>query len=176
MNAGATPRADAVRLRFLPIDAALASVAASGASAFAERHGVRVTDFEFLRREVIEPNLAHLARVPRAAPFGAYLAVESATSEAVGTCAFVTGPQGREVEIAYFTFPPHEGRGIATAMAFELVAIARASGAVDLVCAHTLRELNASTRVLAHTGFGGRRDLVHPEDGPIWRWELPLGA
>jgi len=170
------PASRGVRLRLVPIDAELQSVARSGAQAFAVRYGLRVHDFDFLRAQVVEPNVAHLERVPRAAPFGAYLAADSGSSEAVGTCAFVTGPIGREVEIAYFTFPPHEGRGIATAMALALVDVARASGAVDTVCAHTLREPSASTRVLARAGFGGRRDVVHAEDGPIWRWELPLGA
>lgn len=170
------PASRGARLRLLPIDAELASVARSGAQAFAVRYGLRVPDFDFLLEQVIEPNVAHLERVPRAAPFGAYLAVEASRSEAVGACAFVTGPREREVEIAYFTFPPHEGRGIATAMALALVDVARASGALDTVYAHTLREPNASTRVLARAGFGGPRDVVHAEDGPIWRWELPLGA
>ncbi|MCY2960133.1 MAG: GNAT family N-acetyltransferase [Planctomycetota bacterium] len=165
-----------VRLRFLPIDDALASVAQSGVGAFAAAYGVRVHDFDFLHRQVVEPNIAHLRRMPRAAPFGAYLAVDLADSQVVGTCAFVAGPADRAVEIAYFTLPPFEGRGIATAMALELVRIARDSRAVDVVHAHTLREANASTRVLARAGFGGHRDLVHPEDGPVWRFELPVGA
>jgi len=167
--------ADRIALRFLPIDSELASVARSGSAAFATRYGVRVPDFDFFVREVVEPNIAHLQRVPRQPPFGAYLAIQAATSTAVGTCAFVTGPREREVEIAYFTFPSHEGRGIATAMALELVRIARESKAVDVVFAHTLREPNASTRVLAHLGFGNRTELVHQQDGPIWRFELALG-
>ena len=164
-----------VALRLLEIDAELGSVARSGAAAFATRYGVRTLDFEVLVREVIDANVAHLARVPRSKPFGAYLAVETATSTVVGACAFVTGPHEREVEIAYATLKPHEGRGIATAMALELVAVARNSNLVDVVFAHTLRESNASTRVLARAGFGNRTDLVHQQDGPIWRFELALG-
>ena len=166
--------ADRAALRFLPIDAELASVARSGSAAFTTRYGVIADDFDFFVRDVVEPNIAHLQRVPRAVPFGAYLAVEAATSTAVGACAFVTGPHERAVEIAYFTFPTCAGRGIATAMALELVTIARGSKLVDVVFAHTLRESNASTRVLARAGFGNRMDLVHPEDGPIWRFELTL--
>lgn len=168
--------ANRVAVRLLPIDAELESVARSGSAAFATRYGVRVEDFDFFVRDVLDPNVAHLQRVPRAAPFGAYLAIEKTNSTAVGACAFVTGPREREVEIAYFTFPAHEGRGIATAMTLELVRIARESKAIDVVFAHTLREPNSSTRVLARAGFGGRTDLVHAEDGPIWRFELALGS
>lgn len=43
---------------------------------------------------------------------------------AVGTCGFKSSPDQGRVEIAYFTFPDFEGRGLATAMAGELLAIA----------------------------------------------------
>lgn len=162
------------KLHFLEIDAELASAARSGAAAFSERFGVRVPDFDFVRENWIEANIAHLARVPRPSPFRAYLAVETATGEVVGTCAFVTGPMEREVEIAYGTSPAHEGRGVAKAMARELVRLARESGDVDIVFANTLREPNASTRVLQAVGFGGRRAVDHAEDGPIWRWDFSL--
>ena len=48
-------------------------------------------------------------------PWGGYLACEGGTP--VGTCAFKTPPQDSRVEIAYFTFPGHEGRGVGMAMA-----------------------------------------------------------
>ncbi len=162
------------KLRFIAIDAELATAARSGAAAFAERFGVRVRGFDFVRENWIEANVAHLARVPRTSPFGAYLAVELATGEVVGTCAFVTGSRDLEVEIAYGTLPAHEGRGIAKEMAREFVRIARDSNAVDRVFANTLREPNASTRVLRAVGFSGRHDVDHPEDGAIWRWDLSL--
>lgn len=168
------PKSTGPKLRLLAIDAGLASVAQSGAAAFAERHGVRVHDAAFLLRDVLEPNLALLERLPREAPFGAYLAVDTSTNEVVGTCAFVTGPIDGTTEIAYFTFPPYERRGIAGAMARELVTIARAEGSVHTLCAHTLRGESASTRVLAHLGFANRGEIVHPEDGTVWRWELSL--
>jgi len=56
------------------------------------------------------------------------------------------------------------------------LAIVRASGAVDFVCAHTRREESALTRVLARAECGARTVLVHPEYGPIRRWERSVGA
>src|ERR1700722_15749706 len=45
-------------------------------------------------------------------PWIGYLAVENQLC--VGTCAFKSAPNFGRVEIAYFTFPEHEGKGIAT--------------------------------------------------------------
>ena len=76
----------------------------------------------------------------------------------------------RAVEIAYFTFPPYESQGFASAMAAELVAIARSSGEVELVVAHTLPAENISVRILRRLGFRFVGEVI---DDPVWRWELP---
>ena len=79
------------------------------------------------------------------------------------------------VEVAYFTFPGEEGRGIASAMAFALVQLAQAAATgASTLCAHTLPERNASCRVLEKAGFVHVGTVVDPEDGPIWRWERPI--
>ena len=101
-------------------------------------------------------------------PWIGYFAV--ADGAVVGTCAFTSPPSDGRVEIAYFTFPELEGRGVATAMARELIAIARTAGIA--VFAHTLPQRNASTTVLERLGFTLAGTDDHPEDGVIWRWEL----
>jgi [ribosomal protein S5]-alanine N-acetyltransferase len=112
------------------------------------------------------------------APWGGYLAIDPVTRIVVGTCAFKGPPDVRgEVELAYFTFPTHEGQGYATAMARTLCDRAAASGGVRLVRAHTLPERNASVRVLEKLGFRWGGEVHDPEDGPVWRWEwqVPTG-
>ncbi|HEY5078225.1 MAG TPA: GNAT family N-acetyltransferase, partial [Opitutaceae bacterium] len=104
-------------------------------------------------------------------PWVAYLGMER--DACVGTCAFTGPPREGRVEIAYFTFPGHEGRGVATRMAGELVAIARTAAPEVLVTAHTLQEEGASTRILRRLGFVLEGPLTHPRDGPIWVWSLP---
>lgn len=105
------------------------------------------------------------------APWGGYLAVDPLTRVVVGTCAFKGPPDMRgEVEVAYFTFPTHEGQGYATAMARALCDRAGASTGVERVRAHTLPERNASARVLEKLGFRWDGDVQDPEDGPVWRW------
>ena len=75
------------------------------------------------------------------------------------------------VEIAYGVEPEHQGKGYATEAAQALVTFAFSHPEVRLVCAHTLPEENASTKVLAKCAFKKVGEVVDPEDGPVWRWE-----
>jgi RimJ/RimL family protein N-acetyltransferase len=90
----------------------------------------------------------------------------------VGTCGFKGRPHNKRVEIAYFTFPGFEGRGLASAMAAELVAIARQHEPTFVVAAQTLPRRNASHRVLEKLGFRHVKTIDHPEDGMVWEWQL----
>jgi len=103
--------------------------------------------------------------------WGAYLGVDEATRQVVGTCSFKGAPNTLgEIEIAYYTFPPFEGRGYASAMAKQLVEIAFEVPEVKAVFAHTLVEENASTSILKKCGFIFDRQLTDPDDGDVWRW------
>lgn len=90
----------------------------------------------------------------------------------VGQCGF-KGPPSADgvVEIAYFVQPESGGRGFATEAAEALVSYASGRNGVRTVRAHTLPEMNASTRVLSKCGFGRVGEVVDPDDGPVWRWE-----
>lgn len=96
------------------------------------------------------------------------------TRHICGTCAFKTPPASNEVEIAYFTCPENEGRGVATAMAQSLVDIATKNG-VGRIKAQTLPEKNASTRILEKLGFRFSCQVMHPEDSEVWEW-VKLGS
>ena len=102
-------------------------------------------------------------------PWVCYLAVLG--SDCVGTCGFTGPPAEGVVEIAYFTFPGGEGRGVATKMAELLVDIALKSNLEGLqVIAHTLPVHNASTSILAKVGFQFCGEVLHEEDGMVWKW------
>jgi len=70
----------------------------------------------------------------------------------------------------------HQGQGYATEAAEALVRYAIDSGQVGTVCAHTLPEANASTRVLTKCGLECVGEVVDPEDGLVWRWEIKSAA
>jgi [ribosomal protein S5]-alanine N-acetyltransferase len=104
-------------------------------------------------------------------PWIAYMAL--ADRDVVGTCAFKSAPIDQRVEIVYYTFPLHERRGVATAMARQLVAIAHAEDPHVSITAHTLPQENASTAVLTKLGFQLAGERIHPGDGRVWQWQLP---
>jgi [ribosomal protein S5]-alanine N-acetyltransferase len=106
-----------------------------------------------------------------------FFVVEREHRAVIGTAGF-KGPPDADgmVEIAYGIVPGSENRGYATEAAMALVRFALATKDVTLVRAHTLPEANASTRVLAKCGFRHTEDVIDPEDGPVWRWELTRSA
>lgn len=121
---------------------------------------------------VLEQMVLLFERLPRSAEWGAFLAIDEASSQVIGTCAYKTAPSAAgEIEIAYYTFPPFESRGYATEMARELTRRGNASPRVKQVIAHTLPERNASCRALEKAGYENVGQVVDPEDGPVWRWE-----
>ena len=102
-------------------------------------------------------------------PWVCYLAVLD--SKCVGTCGFTGPPKDGQVEIAYFTFPENEGRGVATRMAKRLVEIALNSRMEGVqIIAHTLPTRSASTCILEKVGFVCDGELEHEEDGKVWKW------
>lgn len=101
-------------------------------------------------------------------PWIGYLAVEEGVC--VGCGGFTAPPVDGVVEIAYFTFPGFEGRGIATGMVRRLVALAGEKDSAVSVVAHTLAEENASNHILKKVGFVFAGTVNHPEDGDIWKW------
>ena len=90
----------------------------------------------------------------------------------IGTCAFKTPPCDGKVEIAYFTFPGFEGRGLATAMARELIAIARKAQSGIVITAQTLPEPNSSNCILKKLGFKLVGTAMDQEAGEVWEWHL----
>ena len=87
----------------------------------------------------------------------------------VGTCAFKTPPREGRVEIAYFTFPGFESRGIATDMALTLIRIAPG---IEFM-AQTLPVENASNSILRKLGFQFAGTVDDEEEGRVWEWLLP---
>lgn len=126
------------------------------------------------RAEISPEWLARIRAMTSADPWTLGFAMVHRTSGAVvGRCGY-KGPPGPDgiVEIAYGVEPEHQGRGYATEAARALAAHAFGTGQVRLVCARTLPETNASGRVLTKCGFERAGEVMDPEDGPVWRWEL----
>lgn len=129
---------------------------------------------DFLR-EVVEATVSHYQRIGFTSPWIGYVGLEDGLP--VEVCGFKSQPVSGRVEIAYGTVPGHEGKGIATTLASELVRIAREEDRSLTVFAQTLPEENASTSLLKKLGFRFTGSVEHPEDGTVWEWEVaPLKA
>ncbi len=127
---------------------------------------ISVDDF---LQEVIQTMVAHYQTAGFEPPWTGYVGMENGLP--VGVCAFKGPPAEGRVEMAYGTAPGHEGRGVATALARELLTIAKSTDHHLTVFAQTLPEENASTSILKKLGFTMIGSREHPEDGTVWEWE-----
>ena len=106
-----------------------------------------------------------------------YLILHRADHRLIGTCGFKGRPSPDEcVEIGYEIAPAYQGRGLATEVARALVDYAFKNAAAQTVMAHTLAEENASVPVLRKRNFVFVKEIVDPEDGPVWQWQLTRGG
>jgi ribosomal-protein-alanine N-acetyltransferase len=121
------------------------------------------------------PFAVDAARKRDADPWGSHLILDD-DGALVGFGGFKGEPSKKRVEIGYAVAPTRRGRGIATAAVGWM--INRASEAnVEVVIAHTLPEINASTAVLARCGFLHVATTDDPDGGVaagVYRWELFL--
>jgi [ribosomal protein S5]-alanine N-acetyltransferase len=91
----------------------------------------------------------------------------------IGMCGFPSSPDSSGVaEIAYGIAPAYQSKGYATEVANAMVDFVSRDKRVRTICAHTLAEPNASTRVLEKCGFKKVGETIDPENNlPVWRWE-----
>jgi ribosomal-protein-alanine N-acetyltransferase len=90
----------------------------------------------------------------------------------VGMGGFKGPPVQGVVEISYAIDPAHQGKGFATAAARAMVDFAFRAAEVRRVIAHTLPDSPASQRVLLKSGFAHTGQVVDPDDGLVWRFEI----
>jgi [ribosomal protein S5]-alanine N-acetyltransferase len=170
-------RMQVARVKLLPHTLEHVRALVEGSDAYERRFGLPVADGvrDFLTGpEVSEAFLERLRAAKESDPWkDGFGLVHVADGLLIGLCSF-GGPPSQEgmVEISYGIAPSYRGRGFATEAAQMLVARAFNDDRVRAVQAHTLPEHNASTRVLEKGGFTLREELMHPEDGLIWRWQL----
>jgi RimJ/RimL family protein N-acetyltransferase len=101
-------------------------------------------------------------------PWVAYLIVKD--DQVVGSCSFTGQPQDGKVEIAYWTFSPYEGQGIASYACKELINIAQSKDPGVMITAKTAPEKNASTTILERNNFVFSEIVQDHEIGDAWLW------
>jgi [ribosomal protein S5]-alanine N-acetyltransferase len=100
--------------------------------------------------------------------------VERMSGAMIGSCAFKGPPDAEGVaEIAYEIAPAHQRRGYAREAARAASHYALEDGGARCVRAHTRQEHDSSARVLLACGFSLIGPVDIPDDGLVYRWELP---
>lgn len=102
-------------------------------------------------------------------PWVAYLILND--KNVMGTCSFTEKPINGAVEIAYWTFKPFEGKGVASFACESLIHIAEKADPNVLLTAKTAPEHNASTRILEKNGFSFSGVVQDDEIGDAWLWK-----
>ncbi len=90
--------------------------------------------------------------------------------EVVGSCGFTSPPVDGVVEIAYWTFTPFEGKGMASEACKLLVSLALQTNAALRIVAKTAPMKNASTRILEKNNFAFDTIVTDHEIGDAWLW------
>src|SRR3954447_6554958 len=159
-------------LEFMPATRKVLRLLASEPADFAAQNGVRLHE---VSQTVARDSLAFMKTFPlETSPdwFG-HLVIEGESQQLVGICS-LKGPQVEgAVEMAFFTFPGFEGRGIGTAMARFTLDRATTLQDVRRVTARTAPAHNASTRILEKIGM--RFVCEEMEDGAaVWLWQIAV--
>ena len=140
-----------------------------------EEARAQVAQMDEQDRKQLSPDwLARLAATTTVDPWVlGFSIVLDASGDGIGSCGFKGPPDaGGMVEIAYGIAPEHHNKGYATEAAAALVQFARADAQVRIIRAHTMEDANASARVLVKCGFHPRGQVIDPEDGLVFRWEI----
>jgi len=154
-----------------PISCEWAEALAEGDAIFTERFAIPVEAGWSGFPEAL-PILLQAARTGAPGEWGPQLFFDD-DGALVGNGGWKGAPVDGAAELGYAVAPARQRRGLATAVVRELVERARRAG-LRVVVAHTLAEQNASTTVLIRCGFTRTAELDDPDEGRIWRWELPL--
>jgi [ribosomal protein S5]-alanine N-acetyltransferase len=167
-------RTAVVDFRIEPVRAEWIEALVESDGAFSERFGMPVVPGWVGFPEAL-PYALEAARSKDCDPWGSYLFFDD-DGALVGFGGFKGAPVDGIVEIGYAIAPPRQGRGAATQAVEAMVSRARDAG-VDVVIAHTLAELSASTTVLARCHFAMVATVADPDGGVtegVWRWERSL--
>lgn len=169
------PPIETARLSLRPVAETWLTALISGPGMFALLTGLRVADGGCGTPEELCGSLARVRRAPARELrwWAPVLFIERAASLVVGMGGYKGSPRAGAIEIGYSIAPGHRGRGLATEAAAALAAAAFKQPGVDRVLARTLPAPGPSPRVLEKCGFARAGEVLDPNEGPLWCWELP---
>ncbi|MCF0063871.1 GNAT family N-acetyltransferase [Dyadobacter chenwenxiniae] len=160
-------------LRIVPCDDTLFDAIRMGNNALARVMGVNVPKKWTEFRDTFTPSYHRWKAHPPLRDWWVYLIIHIPDNMLIGSCGYKGEPDASGmVEIGYEITSSHRSKGLGAETAKGLTVHAFAQPGVHKIVAHTLREENASVKILEKIGFKQIEDVNDPDEGPLWRWEL----
>ncbi len=123
--------------------------------------------------EAIAYGYEYLKTNPDALGWWTYLFIHTKDKTLIGSGGYKgKADESGMVEIGYGIAPEYRNRGLATEAAQGLVDYAFSQPKIEVIDAHTLAEVNPSTKVLERIGMKNIETLHDPDDGEVWHWRL----
>lgn len=105
--------------------------------------------------------------------WGSYMFIHDRDRALIGMGGYYGLPtEAGIVEIGYGIAPNYRCRGYATEAAKWLIENAFSYEEINAVSAHTLPNINASTRVLEKCGMSKIAEVFDAEHGIVWHWQI----
>jgi [ribosomal protein S5]-alanine N-acetyltransferase len=102
----------------------------------------------------------------------AYLVLDAPKAALIGSVGYRGVPQDGVVEVGCSIATALHGQGLATKAVKKLIQKAFRHKNVQKVIAHTLPDNKASIGVLKNCGMQYMGEVIDPEDGLVWKWEI----
>lgn len=162
------------RLQLICCDQELLEAILSGDNSISKLLNVNaVPEWSFGGEPAFRFSLNQIINDPESKSWMTYLTILKNENKLVGAGGYQGKPDVNGiVEIGYGIAPTYQNKKIATEMAQALVEHAFKFDEVKVVMAHTLAEENASVKILRKCGMEFITEVMHPEDGLLWRWEI----
>ncbi|OZI08773.1 GNAT family N-acetyltransferase [Siphonobacter sp. BAB-5385] len=161
------------RLRLLACDLTLWEAVLAGNNVLSQVIGANVPRRWSENTDAFPAFYQQVKKDPSLEKWGAHLIIYRPENLLIGSCGYKGQPNDQGVvEIGYEIKISHRDRGLATEAANALVDYAFTFPEVHTIVAHTHAEENSSAKVLGKVGFQKKTEVLDPEEGSLWRWEL----
>jgi RimJ/RimL family protein N-acetyltransferase len=161
-------------LRLISCDTEILKSAIEGNDVLARKINVTVPDnWTEFGVSALKYSLDRLTESEEERNWWTYFPIHKQDNKLIGSGGYKGSPTNEgTVELGYEIAPGYRNQGLATEMTKGLIENAFRDKRVKSIIAHTLGNENPSTKVLQKCGFEKVAEMMDPEDGPIWKWEL----
>ncbi len=127
--------------------------------------------------EALDHIIIHLKTLQSSPPWISYAIVRPSDAVYIGQAGFKGNPdESGMVEIGYEIAKGFRLQGYAHEVIRHLIGEAFEHPEIKTILAHTLPLKNESNHLLIKNNFVFQREVVDPEDGPVWQWILKRNA